>query len=120
MSNAMLAISPYKTSSTSSTWVFDDPAVGLRQEPFVSGMSEMIDHLVIEIHNAENGFTLLFSASPFPGYQAELTRLRNDGNWYQWEAKGMDGWLAVLALLHYFKEAPPKLYCKAEALPSRP
>ena len=114
MSNAMLAISPYKTSSTPSTWVFDDPAVGLRQEPFVSGMSEMIDHLVIEIHNAENGFTLLFSASPFPGYQAELTRLRNDGNWYQWEAKGMDGWLC-LGLLHYFKEAPPKLYCKAEA-----
>ena len=119
MSNAMLAISPYKTSSTSSTWVFDDPAVELRQEAFVSGMPEMIDLLVTGIPDAEKGFKLLFSASPFPGYQAELTRLRNDGNWYQWEAKGMDGWLC-LALLHYFKEAPPKLYCKAEALPSRP
>ncbi len=87
----------------------------------MSGMSEMIDHLVIEIHNAENGFTLLFSASPFPGYHAELTWLREayGGNWYQWEAKGMEGWLCP-AMFHYFKETPPTLYCQAEALASRP
>jgi len=87
MSNAILAIFPYKTSST---WVFDDPAVELRQEPFVSGMPEMIDLLVTGIPN-----------------------------WYQWEAKGMEGWLCP-AMFHYFRETPADLYCKAEALPTRP
>ncbi len=118
MSNAILAIFPYKTSST---WVFDDPAVELRQEPFVSGMPEMIDLLVTGIPDAEKGFKLLFSASPFPGYHAELTWLREEygGNWYQWEAKGMEGWLCP-AMFHYFKETPPTLYCQAEALPPRP
>ncbi len=118
MSNAILAIFPYKASST---WVFDDPAVELRQEPFVSGMPEMIDLLVTGIPDAEKGFKLLFSASPFPGYHAELRWLREEygGNWYQWEAKGMEGWLCP-AMFHYFKETPPTLYCQAEALPSRP
>ena len=118
MSNAILAIFPYKTWST---WVFDDPAVELQQEPFVAGVPEIIDLLVTGIPDAEKGFKLLFSASPFPGYQAELTWLREEygGNWYQWEAKGMEGWLCP-AMFHYFKETPPTLYCQAEALRSHP
>jgi hypothetical protein len=40
--------------------VFDDPAVGLKAEPFVSGIPEMIDALVQDIPQADRGFRLLF------------------------------------------------------------
>lgn len=35
------------------SWVFVDPRVGLSQEPFVSGIPEMIDTMVANIPNAE-------------------------------------------------------------------
>jgi hypothetical protein len=47
-------------------WVFDDARVGLVQEPFVSGADTWIDRVVADIPDAENGFTLIFSSSPFP------------------------------------------------------
>ena len=62
--NELMAIHPYKASGM---WVFDDPAVGLRQEPFISGADAIIDRLVKGIPDAESGFTLVFSAQPFPG-----------------------------------------------------
>ncbi|HZR16250.1 MAG TPA: hypothetical protein VFE51_02895 [Verrucomicrobiae bacterium] len=52
-------------------WVFDDARVGLDKEPFVSGADTMIDVLVSDIPNAEKGFRLLFSATPFPGYKVK-------------------------------------------------
>lgn len=61
MSNAMMVIFPYRYQYT---WVFDDERAGLVQEPFVSGIPEMIDYLVQDIANAERGFKLLFSANP--------------------------------------------------------
>jgi hypothetical protein len=78
-----------------STWVFDDPTVGLKAGPFVSGIPEMIDVLIETIPNAEPGFRLLFSARPFPGHQIELTVVRSEygGNWYHWAATQMEGWL---------------------------
>jgi hypothetical protein len=66
MANAIHVIVPYRHAST---WVFDDPRVGLSQEPFVSGIPEMIDTIVEKIPNAEKGFRLLFASAPFPGYQ---------------------------------------------------
>src|SRR5687768_7007602 len=81
--NHIHVVAPYRQAST---WVFDDPAVGLKAEPFVSGIPQMIDALVQDIPQADRGFRLLFSAAPFPGYQVELTRLRSEhgGNWYGW------------------------------------
>ena len=38
-----MSIYPYKFQGL---WVFDDPAVGLHQEPFISGIDKMIDLLV--------------------------------------------------------------------------
>src|SRR3712207_4883173 len=83
MSNAIRVIVPYRSAAT---WVFDDDAVGLRAEPFVSGIPEMIDRLVAHIPDAPKGFRLLFSAEPFPGYQVRLTWLRPEygGHWYRW------------------------------------
>src|SRR6516165_12624367 len=61
--NAINVISPYKHHGM---WVFDDARVGLVQEPFVSGADTWIDRVVADIPNAENGFTLIFSKTPFP------------------------------------------------------
>jgi len=79
--NAINLIIPYRYEGM---WVFDDPRVGLDKEPFVSGTDTMIDVLVQNIPDAQTGFRLLFSASPFPGYQFNLNWRREEfgGNWY--------------------------------------
>ena len=46
-------------------WVFDDLDVGLRKEPFVFGIDDMITRLVAIVPNAEAGFRLLFRRSRF-------------------------------------------------------
>ena len=61
--NTLWVIHPYRDSGT---WVFDDPRVGLRREPFVAGIPEVMDKFVRDIPNADKGFRLLFSATPFP------------------------------------------------------
>jgi hypothetical protein len=43
--------------------VFDDPSVGLSQEPFVAGADTMIDRVVADIPDAEKGFTMIFSST---------------------------------------------------------
>ncbi len=114
MNNSIMVIQPYRHSGT---WVFDDPAVGLVQEPFVSGIPEMIDILVENIPDAVAGFRLLFSATPFPGFAIKLDWKRGeyDGNWYEAQQYGMEGWLCP-ALFKYFAAAPRELYVKAEQL----
>ena len=54
MANQILVIAPYWL-DTVETWVFDDEAVDLVQEPFVSGVPEMIDELVGDIPDAQQG-----------------------------------------------------------------
>jgi hypothetical protein len=97
-------------------WVFDDEAVGLRQEPFVSGAGGILDRLTAGIPEAAAGFTLLFSGQPFPGFQLECAWQREEfgGNWYHCSAYGLDGWLCP-ALFKYFETAPPRLYVRAHA-----
>jgi len=114
MANVIHVIVPYRHAST---WVFDDPRVGLSQEPFVSGIPEMIDAIVADIPNAEKGFRLLFSAAPFPGYQVKLEKVRTEyeGTWYRWVENNAEGWLCP-ALLLYYPEPPALLYAKAEPL----
>lgn len=114
MANAIVVIFPYRYHDT---WVFDDEKVGLLQEPFVGGMPEMIDLFVQEIPDAQQGFKLLFSATPFPGYQAILDWKREEsgGNWYSWEEHQLEGWLCP-ALYKYFPQAPSKIYCCCEPL----
>jgi hypothetical protein len=109
MANALMVIFPYRFNGV---WVFDDDRGGLVREPFVSGIPEMIDRIVAHITDAENGFRLLFSASPFPGHQEELTWVREEyeGNWYRWHKANLEGWLCP-ALFKYFDSAPRKIYC---------
>ncbi|BAY60013.1 hypothetical protein NIES22_00700 [Calothrix brevissima NIES-22] len=114
--NSIMVIRPYKYDDI---WVFDDDQVGLVREPFVAGADKIIDRLVAHIPNAEAGFSLLFSARPFPGYQVKFDWRREEygGNWYYNATLDMEGWLCP-ALLKYFSEAPPEFYaqCKAIAL----
>ncbi len=111
--NSLFAIAPYKFNGM---WVFDDPAVGLRQEPFVSGADDVIDVLTADIPDAQTGFRLVFSAQPFPGYDArfEWDRPEHSGNWYRWPERQMEGWLCP-ALFKYFETAPEQLFVKASA-----
>lgn len=108
--NAINVIAPYKHLGM---WVFDDPRVGLVQEPFVSGADTMIDRVVAEIPNAESGFVMLFSSSPFPGNQIRLEWRRADsgGNWYYSPQLDLEGWLCP-ALLRYFEHAPREIYVR--------
>ena len=78
--NAINVIAPYKHLGM---WVFDDPRVGLTQETFVAGTDTMIDRVVAAIPDAERGFTMIFSSTPFPGHQFRLEWRRGDesGNW---------------------------------------
>jgi hypothetical protein len=111
-SNSLLVIAPYKYAGT---WVFDDPSRGLKQEPFVVGIPQMIDKLVADIPNADQGFRLIFSAKEFPGYTHKLVWKRKDksGNWYYSPQLKAEGWLCP-ALFKFFKTAPKEIYLKAE------
>ena len=113
MANAMMVIFPYRCQQT---WVFDDE-IGLSKEPFVSGVPEMIDLLVQGIPHVDEGFRLLFSTNPFPGYQAKLIWIKEEhgSNWYHWQQKNLEGWLCP-AMLKYFSAPPKEIYCKAQSL----
>jgi hypothetical protein len=111
--NSIIAIHPYVRNGV---WVFDDPGVGLREEPFISGADTIIERMVADIPGAREGFTLLFSGNSFPGYQLELQWVREamSGNWYRSDLLGMEGWLCP-ALLKYFESPPAKLYAQFRA-----
>jgi hypothetical protein len=111
--NSILVIHPYKVEGV---WVFDDPAVGLVQEPFVSGADTILDRMVDGIANADQGVTVFFSASPFPGFQHEFEwrRAEYGGNWYYSRQFDMEGWLCP-ALFKYFETAPLKMYAQVKA-----
>jgi hypothetical protein len=110
--NAISVLVPYRYEGM---WVFDDPAVGLHREPFVAGIDVMIDRFVAEIPNADKGFRLLFSPTPFPGHTIKLEWRRGEygGNWYFCAQLGVEGWLCP-ALFKYFDKAPPELFARAE------
>jgi hypothetical protein len=112
--NSLFVMRPYKHEGS---WVFDDESAGLKREPFVFGIDEMIERMAGPIPKAEQGFRLVFSARPFPGYAAKLVWREEEagGNWYFSPTFGIDGWLCP-ALLKYFDAAPGEIYVKAEAL----
>ena len=111
--NTPFAIAPYKSEGF---WVFDDPSVGLRREPFISGADRAIDVLTEAIPDADKGFKLVFSSQPFPGYSARFVRSHPEfgGYWYSWVERGIEGWLCP-ALFKYFEAAPDEIYVKVAA-----
>jgi hypothetical protein len=114
MSNQIFVIAPYWHAGT---WVFDDPARDLQQEPFVQGVPTMINDLVADIPDAREGFRLLFSTTPFPGYQRRLAWIREEmgGNWYRADEPPLEGWLCP-ALFRFFEAGPREIFVKAEEI----
>jgi hypothetical protein len=114
MAKILMVIAPYWYEGT---WVFDDEVRGLNREPFVAGIPDMIDEFVKDIPDARKGFRLLFSSAPFPGYQIELLRVREEygGYWYRSRGLLLEGWLCP-ALFKYFETAPKTIYARAEHL----
>jgi len=112
--NSLFVIAPYRHLGM---WVFDDEKRGLVQEPFVGGADDIIDRFAADIPNAQAGFKLIFSASPFPHYTARLVwrRAEMSGNIYYSPDLDMEGWLCP-ALLKYFGDPPIELYAKCEPL----
>ncbi len=110
--NQIKVIQPYRANGT---WVFDDRATGLKAEPFVHGIPEMIDRLVADIPSAHKGFRLTFSAQEFPGHELAVERgaPRSGGYYYRDPSTGRQGWLCP-ALFKYFREAPETIYVKAD------
>ena len=120
-----MTIYPY-LDSASGCWVFDDEQAGLKAEPFVLGMSEMLTRLVrhLGIPQPERGFQLDFDSRPQP-HDVELCWVRAEnprdpmaGNWYRGRVAGqeMECWLCP-ALYKYFDVAPRRIFVKAAPLP---
>lgn len=111
--NSIHVIHPYKSGGQ---WVFDDEKAGLVQEPFVAGADTIIERMVTGLDRAELGFTLVFSAAPFPGYEAQFEWRGEEmgGNWYYSPDLCMEGWLCP-ALANYYDPAPRTLYAQFKA-----
>jgi len=111
--NAINVIAPYRHLGM---WVFDDSRVGLEAEPFVGGADTMIDRVVADIPDARAGFTMVFSAEPFPGHQFKLDwrRPETSGNVYYSAELDAEGWLCP-ALLRYFDAPPANIYVQVKA-----
>jgi len=112
MGNAMLVIEPYRAGN----WRFDEPRLHLKAEPFILGMSEMIDKMVESLPGSNNKVRLIFSQREFPGWQQrlDLRHEQNGGNWYYNEHYHMQGWLCP-ALFKFFARAPQHIYARVEA-----
>ena len=116
----MLILHPYLLRDT---WVFDDARTHLKEEAFVLGATEMISRLVEAkgISDAAAGFRMTFSDEPFADADVALSWRREDpvsGNWYAGEVAGraMECWLCP-ALFCYFREAPARIFVRADRLP---
>jgi len=110
--NQINVIAPYKYLGM---WVFDDPKVGLMQEPFVGGADNILDLMVREVPGASNGFVLLFSGGSFPGsqYRFEWRGPEGSGNLYYSTEMDAEGWLCP-ALLKYFEQPPEELFVQVK------
>ena len=115
--NSISVIAPYKHLGM---WVFDDEKRGIVQEPFVGGADTVLDRVTAAIPDAEKGFRLVFSDSPFPGHDLHLVWRRGEmgGNTYYSPELDQEGWLCPV-LLKYFTEPPKELFAKCEPLPNR-
>jgi hypothetical protein len=116
--NSIMVLKPYKREGM---WVFDDDKTGLVREPFVAGVPEILEALLVKqgipLEEAERGFRLIFSAIPFPGHHLSAKRIEQEGGgmWYEESVGRARGWLCP-ALFRYFATAPDNLYVRVERM----
>ncbi len=99
-------VRPYRLGRT---WVFDDPAVGLRGEAFVCGIGEMLDTVAENLQT--DAFEVLFAAESFPEASIVLEWIgeEGEGNWYRREDTGQEVCVRG-SLYRYFHVAPQVLH----------
>lgn len=108
--NSIFVIHPYLDKG--GVLVFDDPAHGLLVEAFVAGADLIILGAAVRAGiKDKSSFTLIFSETEFPGYQAKAVRTGKgdggSGDWYS--VNDAQGWLCP-ALLKYFPVPPSNIY----------
>lgn len=108
--NAMMSLNLYKTGET---WMFDDVGHGIKQEPFVLGMSEIISSY---LPKGKDRCTAIFSMNKFPECDTlELEYEEANGGWYHVSesnfptTKGMRGWLCPVTRV-YLRQIPHNIY----------
>ena len=72
----------------------------------------MIDALVAEIPQADQGFRLTFSANPFPTFQKKLVWLRGDMQDNLPARRSADGRLDLPGAIQYYEKPPAELYVR--------
>lgn len=107
MKNQIYYIEPFKKGDL---WVFNDETTGLVEEPFISGIPEIINYYV---GKKVSKIGLLFSKAMFPEYTTKLQKKKSEfgGAWYTDYNNGLEGWLCP-ALFRYFEKAPNRLFVK--------
>jgi hypothetical protein len=75
----------------------------------------MIDQITAGIPNAEDGFIMVFSGTPFPDHQFRLQWRTEErgGNVYYSPDLDAEGWLCP-ALFRYFDDTPPEIYVQVK------
>jgi hypothetical protein len=107
--------------SIKTDWCFDIPVMGIEDEPFVSGMEDIIDKQLIKADKLaaakKHGICVLFSGGSVKpkafshGHYFSLTRQRQDngGCWYKEPESGYEGWLCP-NLYQYFASPPNTIH----------
>ena len=102
-------------------WCFDIPILGIEDEPFVSGIPEIIDYHLSRGNKLkgakENGTSVLFSGDKNKpknfsvGHYFKLVKLQeeNGGCWYRDPTSKMEGWLCP-NLFQFFATAPKQIH----------
>ncbi len=109
--NQVNVIFPFKKQGV---WVFNDEAVGLVEEPFVSNVNPIIDTVV-----KGDKFVAYISHSTLPGEQIILDKITDTEQgdigegWYQMRGTELSCWLCP-ATLKYFEDYPEQIHVKIE------
>ena len=103
--NAMMSLDLYKEGNT---WKFDDATNNIIAEPFVLGMSEMIDFYVND--SKIKNTTITFSHNKFPKcHELVLLQEESNGGWYYDPYSNKKGWLCPVTRV-YMKGIPENIY----------
>lgn len=120
--NSLLALEIYRHLGC---WCFTDHDRGLRHEPFVLGMTEIIDYVINEYKLGDliGPYRIIFSANKFPKHQGHLfyQYAEDNGTWYALSTPAKHiidedsprGWLCP-ATLEFFDYFPKFIYFKIE------
>lgn len=101
----------------SGSWVVDDLTVGMKDEPLVAGIPEIIENFKATNKIKGKNFSLRFSSENFEGQHLVLDKIgeQSTGCVYSYSNALLEGWICK-CLYYYYTVAPEKLYVQLEAV----